>query len=77
MNIFFGIMTTVPAALKVTGIIDWSWTIILAPIICPLIIFALMYAMAAVFKRKTGRQTQTTRVIRKKRMNSTRKADQH
>ncbi len=54
MNIFFGVMTAVPVALKLAGAVDWSWTLVLAPIVCPLIMLGVMYLMAWVFTDKQG-----------------------
>lgn len=55
MNIFFGLMTTVPVVLKLTGYIDWSWQLILAPVVCPLIVLGLMYLMSLIFINKKDR----------------------
>ena len=43
MDIFFSNLAVLFIGLKLTGYIDWSWWLILAPLYVPLIILIIIY----------------------------------
>lgn len=51
---FFGLLGLVFITLKLTGYIDWSWWLVLAPIWAPpVFVFGTLFAFLAFVKSKT------------------------
>jgi hypothetical protein len=52
---FFGLLTILFVALKLTGYIDWSWAWVLAPVWMPIcIVFLIIIGIALIATRQKG-----------------------
>lgn len=56
---FFGLLTLIFITLKLTGYIDWSWWLVLAPLFIPvIIIFAILVIMLVMGARVRQRRNR-------------------
>jgi hypothetical protein len=52
---FFGLLTILFVALKLTNFIDWSWWLVLGPLYIPILIVLLFVAIIAIIETYTNR----------------------
>lgn len=55
---FFGLLTIVFITLKLTGHIDWSWWLVLSPLLAPIVIifFVLLAFFIMIDRKKSSRK---------------------
>lgn len=53
---FFGLLTLTFITLKIIGVIDWSWGIVLAPIWCPALAVLVLVVTIVIVKALEGRK---------------------
>ena len=51
---FFGLLGILFIGLKLTDIIDWSWWLVLLPIYCSALFFAIVLLIVVVYAVKNG-----------------------